>query len=202
MKLKLLALAIPFIFNTFAHATIDSYAVVKIPVLAMNSGKVCLISTLAHDGISSLGTSQLLAMMALNSSFKIQGIQAGEDNEGLVDANMLSGKGISVSFEMNEESFDKGVITIDASEASARAKTLEERSEVIKLIKVGLVAGLENVLDGMIRTVKVNLVGLPNQTGIDNKLPVEFKSNFSSSSPYLKNLLKELEVVTDINKCI
>lgn len=76
MKTKILGLLFASTLATSAFATIDSYTTVKYPVSKMHDSGVCLVTSLAHDGITNAGTAQLLAVSALNKPFKIAGIQA------------------------------------------------------------------------------------------------------------------------------
>lgn len=196
-----LALALTSFMTTSAFATIDSYVNVKIPVHGMHESGVCLIDTLAWDGISSIGTAQSLAGSALNGPLKIPAFQAGEDAEGLVQVNMLYQSGVTVGIEVDMDNFDKATIKVDATKATATAKTLEERQEVIKNVKIAIYAGVHNTVDGMVKVAKVELKGLPDQKGIKNVVPTAFKANFTKASPYLATVKKELNIVDGAKNC-
>lgn len=202
MKKSLLALSLSVIMSATAFATIDSYTTVQIPVSGMHESGVCMIKSLAWDGVSNIGTREIVAAQALNGPFKIHGMQAGEDSEGLVQVNVLYGSGVKVAIDVDMDSFNKATITIDASEASAKAKTIEERTEVIRNVKIAIYAGIQNTISSLVKTAKVELKGLPNQTGIKGAVPVVFKSSFTKVSPYLATIKKELNMVDVNGNCI
>lgn len=201
MKSHLIALTLTSIMTVSAFATIDSYTSVKIPVHGMHESGVCLIDSLAWDGISNLGTAQMVAANALNGPLKIPGFQAGEDAEGLVQVNMLYQSGVAVAIEVDQDKMNTAVVTIDASKASATAKTIEEKEAVVRLVKIAIIAGVENTIDSMITTTKVELKGLPNQKGIKTPVPAAFNSKFTKASPYLTGIKKELDVVMGTKNC-
>jgi len=202
MKKHLLLATLTTLVSLSSFATIDSYVTIKYPVQGMHEAGYCIIDSLAWDGISNIGTKEMLATQALNGPFKIPGIQAGEDSDGLVQVNALYESGVKVDLSVDMETFDKGSLVVNASEASAKAKTLEERDEVIKKVKVAIYAGMANALSGIVPVVKLELVGLPNQAGIKNQVPAVFRSSFSKNSPYLQGLKKELNIVDGKKGCI
>ena len=202
MKKSLLALTLTTIMSATAFATIDSYVTVQIPVSGIHESGVCMIKSLAWDGVSNIGTKELVASQALNGPFKIHAMQAGEDNEGLVQANALYGSGVKVAIDVDMDSFNKAPITVDATEASSKAKTLEERAEVVRNVKIAIYAGIQNTISSMVKTAKVELKGLPNQTGIKGAVPAAFKSSFTKVSPYLATIKKELNMVDANGNCI
>ncbi len=201
MKKNLFALALTSMVSLSAFATIDSYTSIKIPVHGMHESGVCLIDTLAWDGVSNIGTSQMLASSALNGPLKIPAIQAGEDAEGLVQVNMLYQSGVSVGIEVDQEKMNTAVVTIDASKATAEAKTLEERADVIRKVKIAIYAGVMNTVDSMIKTTAVVVKGLPDQKGIAIQVPKVFNSKFTKTSPYLAAVKKELDIVDGQKNC-
>lgn len=203
MKTKIFGFLFATTLVSSAFATIDTYSTVKYPVSMMQDSGICLVTSLAHDGITNAGTAQLLAVSALNRPFKIPGIQAGEDSEGLVQVNMLYNQGIDMEFvlDWNAEDMSKAELVIDATNASKNAVTIEQRTEAVRLIKTAIVAGVTNSLTGMVKQIKLTLKGLPNQKGIVNPIPAAFNSNFTKTSPYLAGVKKELNIVEGIEKC-
>lgn len=201
MKKNLLTLALTTLMSIPAFATIDSYTSVKIPVRGMHESGVCLIDTLAWDGISNIGTSQMLANTALNGPLRVPGIQAGEDAEGLVQVNLLYQSGVNVAIDVDMDLLDRATVTIDASKASANAKSVEERQDVINNVKIAIYAGVINAVDSIVKVTKVELKGLPNQKGLSSTVPLSFKSNFTKSSPYLEIIKKDLNLVEGLKHC-
>lgn len=202
MKNKLIALTLSTFVSLSAFATIDSYVTIKMPVNGMHEAGVCIVDTLAWDGVSSIGTKEMLASTALNGPFKIPGLQAGEDAEGLVQVNALHGSGVKVAIDVDMDNFTKATLTVDATEASSKAKTLAERAEVIRNVKIAIYAGMANAIGSVVKTAKVQVKGLPNQTGISSPVPLAFKSSFTKTSPYLAGLKKELNIVDGMKGCI
>lgn len=203
MKKNLLGFIFASTLATSAFATIDTYSTVKYPVSMMQDSGVCLVTSLAHDGITNAGTAQLLAVSALKGPFKIPGIQAGEDSEGLVQVNMLYNQGIDMEFvlDWNSDDMSKAELIIDATAASKNAASVEQRTEVVRLVKTAIVASVTNSLTGLVKQVKLTIKGLPNQKGIVNPIPATFNSSFTKASPYLAGVKKELNIVEGIEKC-
>lgn len=201
MKKNLIALTLTSMMSLSAFATIDSYVNVKIPVGGMHESGVCLIDSLAWDGVSNMGTAQMLAGTALNGPLKIPGFQAGEDAEGLIQVNMLYQSGVSVGIEVDQDKLNTAVVSVDASKATAEAKTLEEREAVVRLVKVAIYSGVMNTVDSMIKTTAVKVNGLPDQKGIKSAVPTVFNSKFTKTSPYLGLIKKELNIVDGAKNC-
>jgi hypothetical protein len=161
-----------------------------------------MIDSLAWDGISSPGSKEALAAKALNGPFKVYGIMAGEDQEGMVQVNALFDKGIEVTITTDDFGANKVSISINASEAARKAKSLDERSEVVKLAKTALYAALANTIGSYFKAVSAEVVGLPSQSGIKNPIPSRFNFSFTKESPYLLNLKKELAIIDGAKNCI
>jgi hypothetical protein len=188
--------------SILSMATIDSYTSVKYPVNAINEVGICLVDSLAVDGITNIGTGEAMAARALTKPFMIPAIQSGEDEKtGLLQVNPLFESDLEISMLVDVDNFKKSSITIDASVATSKAKSLEQRKQVIENVKIALVASLANMLTMTGRTATVKLIKLPSQEGVTNPIPSEFKFPFYSQSPYLLALKKELNVMVGIKKC-
>jgi len=132
----------------------------------------------------------------------IPAIQSGENEKtGLIQVNPLFESDLEISMLVNDDNFKKSSISIDASVATAKAKNLKQRKQVVQNIKIALVASLTNMLTVTGRTTTVQIIKLPSQEGISNPVPSEFKYPFYSQSPYLLALKKELNVMVGIKKC-
>jgi hypothetical protein len=201
MKSKLF-IATLILSATHAMATIDSYTVVKFPVHAMHEERICMVDSLAHDGISNIGTHQMLVINALNNPFKIPAIHNGEDENGLLDnVNMLYQQGIKLSIDVEYSTVDKATLTIDASEASKNAKSIGERAEIIRNVKLAIYSGVINSIDTIFKTIKIELKGLPDQSDLSSKVPEKFNSNFTKNSPYMQLIQTELNIKDGIRNC-
>jgi hypothetical protein len=192
-----------FCFVSFSsHATVDSFVSLKIPVYGAQSSDLCMIESMAWDGISSPGSKEALAAKALNGPFKVYGIMAGEDQDGMVQVNALFEKGIEVTISTDDFGTNSATVSINATEAARKAKSVTERSEVVKLAKTALYAALVNTIGSFYKTVSAEVVGLPSQSGVKNPIPSRFNFSFSKESPYLLNLKKELAVIDGMKNCI
>jgi len=202
MKNLFLSLSLLSFLSTQSFATVDSFVSLKIPVFGVQSSDVCMIDSLAWDGISTPGSREALAAKALNGPFKVYGIMAGEDQEGMVQVNALFDKGIEVTITTDDFGSNKASVSINATEAARKAKSLDERNEVLKLAKTALYAALMNTIGSYFKAVSAEVVGLPSQSGIKNPIPSRFNFPFTKESPYLLNLKKELAIIDGTKNCI
>ncbi len=193
MKKLIVLSALSALMSANAHATVDSFAKVLIPVAQMHSEGFCMSPTLAWDGITNLGTAQMLALSALQRPLKVVGVQAGEDSEGLVDINALSATGITFQFDVDWDGQDHK-LAIDVTSAFANL----DKAQALKAAKLAIYAGVKNSLDSSIKQVRVKVIGLPAQQG-PKPIPASFNSAFSAGSPYLKQLGTELGISTNCN---
>jgi len=202
MKKLFFSLSLLTFLSTHSFATVDSFVSLKIPVFGVQSSDVCMIDSLAWDGISSPGSKEALAAKALNGPFKVYGIMAGEDQEGMVQVNALFDKGIEVTITTDDFGSNKASVSINATEAARKAKSIDERKEVVTLAKTALYAALMNTIGSYFKAVSAEVVGLPSQSGIKNPIPSRFNFSFTKESPYLLNLKKELAIIDGTKNCI
>jgi hypothetical protein len=198
---KVIAMSFSLLISSVAMATHNGFTKVQIPISGINNSSYCLIKTLAVDGITSLESSKLLAARALNSPFRVAGFQSGEDKNGLLQINVLHNSGIKVEIIADGDELRNNMIIIDASKATKSAKTLEQRSRVIHLVKLALYSGVKNTLDSQLKTAFVQLKGLPDQRGVESPVPLKFNSAFSANSPFLRNLKTELDILDANEEC-
>jgi len=202
MKKNLLAFTITGLFSLTAFATVDSFVNLKIPVYGVQSSDVCLVDSLAWDGISSPGSKEALAAKALNGPFKVYGVMAGEDQDGMVQINALYDSGIEISINTDDFGSNKASVTINASAATKYAKSLDQRIEVVKLAKIAIYSALVNTIGSFYNVVTLEVIGLPTQSGIKNPIPARFNFPFTKESPYLLGLKKELSIIDGGKNCI
>lgn len=199
--MKMLALGTLMVTSLSAFATIDSFVSVYVPVQKMQSSGVCLVETIAWDGYSNAESHEATLNSTLNGAFKVHTLGAGEDSEGFSDVNFLTTSGVKVDIAFVEGTFSKRVVTVDATEATSKATTLVERQSVIRRVQIAIVAAMKNALTGQVKTAKLLLKGLPSQDGLLLTVPTSFKSEFSRTSPYLKLIMKEMEITEGAKTC-
>ena len=183
-------------------AIIDSYSKLYYPAVRLQDVGFCLMTTTTVDGISGFGTSEKLSLKNLTAPIRVPGIEVGEDEEGLVDINALSGSEIAVQLELNRRKQGEATLILDgAALVSKNGPSLEGRSRSVKLMKLAVYAGLYNSLaSGNLTSITVILKNLPNQNGITEPLPDHFGAPFTSkSSPEMKKLEADLKVNTSID---
>lgn len=183
-------------YSTSGQATVSALAEVAIPVKGIQTNDICLQKQqmIAEYGIPLL--SNLEGVFAPNRVL----LQVLGGTSFYVNTNLLADGG-KITFDYNSDSFEGDVWSYDidlnfTSLTTAAGTSLTNRKNVIDTVKLALIAvnetailthGTENF------RLKLNLVGLPSQTGLSgSRVFPSTRFPYTSSSPLIASYKSEL----------
>lgn len=195
LLLGLLALgSVSALCTTSAFATIDSFVKVKVPVAKMQEEGHFFSEVPAWDGISSGFGTVPLTIRTLSTPLRVQGMMAGEDENGWVEnVNALYKSGVEINDVTDlgaEMYFQTTRIEIDGTQASKDEDSVTA-DQKMKLAIYTVVANLSANTKKLLITLK----GLPQYPeGTKNQLTAKFNYPFTMKSPFIIGLKKELKL--------